>query len=405
MNALPFRVDRNHHQDLTAQVEQGLRHAVLGGRFPPGAVLPTLLEMAAELGVSEIVVRRAVRRLSEEGLVKGRTRTGIRVCDPRRRPWRAYVLYLHWSGPEMYYHSVLSATMAERLHADRVLVTLSHLDNIDATHDFGRVQTLLDTQRPTLAVVEGPGVEILQPQLAKREVPFLHVAYAPSPLAQGRVIFRSEQAMAAAAAHARQCGVRTALLVMTPYPSAALAPALAAAGIAVTELPAPAVSGLGSPADMEAGGLRAVDAYLAAGQPLPDLLYFGDDFTARGGLLALTSRGVRIPEDVQVITWANKGLGPVFTRPLTRVEADPVANGARLADAVLRHLDQAADIPPVTATLSPEFIVGATTRGAWSMEQGAGSGERGRASPVRRRRPPLALAQPSPLPTGLDRSR
>ena len=156
MGELSFRVDRGHHHNLTEQVERGLRHAILTGGYAPGDCLPTLLEMAAQLGVSEIVVRRAVKRLSDEGLVKGRTRSGIRVCDFRRLPWRAHVLYLHWSGANMYYHSVLSATMNERLQADRVLVTLSHLSAADAMHDFCKVQTLLDTQpRERLAEVLG----------------------------------------------------------------------------------------------------------------------------------------------------------------------------------------------------------------------------------------------------------
>ncbi|OPZ23995.1 MAG: transcriptional regulator PdhR [Lentisphaerae bacterium ADurb.BinA184] len=377
MRTLPFVIDRDGRHSLTAQVEQGLRQAILTGGVQPGQALPSLLEMAARLGVSEIVVRRAVRRLSEEGLLRGRTRSGIRVCDPRRRPWRASVLYLHWSGPEMYYHSVLSATLAERLHAERVLVTLSKLDNADAMHDFGRIQTLLDMQRPSLAAVEGESVEILQPQLARRGIPFLHLASAPSPLAHGGVAFTAEAAMSAVAAHARACGIRTAWLVWMSPPNAALRPALAAAGIAATELPTVPVPELGNPAGVEAGGRRAVEAYLARRRALPDLIYFGDDFAARGGLAALMIRGLRIPEDVQVISWANRGLGPVFGRPLTRVEMDPVRHGGQVADAVLRKLAQTdGDTPPATR-LEPEFIVGETTRGTGSAERGARSGEPG----------------------------
>jgi len=363
MGELSFRVDRSHHHSLTEQVERGLRHAILTAVYAPGDCLPTLLEMAAQLGVSEIVVRRAVRRLSDEGLVKGRTRSGIRVCDFRRLPWRAHVLYLHLSGANMYYHSVLSATMSERLQENRVLVTRSHLSAADAMHDFGKVQALLDTQPPGLVVVEGTsdGPEHL---LGGRGIPFLHFYENPSPRAAGHIGPRSGTTMRAVADHCRLCGVRTVLLVMASAPSAGLRSLLGAAGIDCKALTVPPVTELGVPAAVEAGALRAVTQYLAEGQPLPVLIYFGDDFAARGALQAMTSRGIRIPDDVQVISWANRGLGPVFAKPLTRVEMEPEAHGAAVANAILAQLDHADGDPPVDVALEPVFIVGGTTRHA-----------------------------------------
>ncbi len=378
MENLPFMIDRSQRHSLTAQVEQGLRHAILSGAVAAGEGLPTLLEMAAQLGVSEIVVRRAVRRLSAEGLVKGRPRSGFLVCDTRRRPWRATVLYLHWSGPEMYYHSVLSATVGERLQNERVLMLQALLTAADAMREFAKVQTLLDTQPPTLVVLEG-GADWLDRHLEQRRIPFLHMTYdAPSPLAAGHILLCGEAAMAAVAEHCRRCGVRTALLAMANGPSVSLPARLAAAGIEVETLPLEQAPELPSPAAVETGALRAFERWLAARPKLPDLIYFGDDFAARGGLQALATRGVRIPEDVQVVSWANRGLGPVFAKPLTRVEMDPMRHGEQVAEAILRQLDRDDDGPSAPTRLEPEFVVGETTRsaepGARSTERGARSG-------------------------------
>ena len=71
-------------------------------------------------------------------------------------------------------------------------------------------------------------------------------------------------------------------------------------------------------------------------------------------------RATRIPADVQVATWANRGNGPVFPQPLTRIEMDPVAHGRAIAERVLAVL--AGRPPKQPLVLTPQFITGATTR-------------------------------------------
>src|SRR5271165_3266266 len=55
-------------QSLVGQVEQILRDAIAGGRFP-GDRLPTEVELAEQLGVSRETVRRACEKLQEQGLL------------------------------------------------------------------------------------------------------------------------------------------------------------------------------------------------------------------------------------------------------------------------------------------------------------------------------------------------
>lgn len=59
---------------------------------------------------------------------------------------------------------------------------------------------------------------------------------------------------------------------------------------------------------------------------------------AQGGLIAMKSLGLRIPEDIAVVSHANKGHGPIWEKPLTRMEMDPERHGAKLAKAICRHL-------------------------------------------------------------------
>jgi GntR family histidine utilization transcriptional repressor len=52
-----------------AQVKQHLRDALAGGRYPPGALMPSEAELVAQFGMSRMTVNRALRELQSEGLV------------------------------------------------------------------------------------------------------------------------------------------------------------------------------------------------------------------------------------------------------------------------------------------------------------------------------------------------
>ena len=89
---------------------------------------------------------------------------------------------------------------------------------------------------------------------------------------------------------------------------------------------------------------------------LPDLIFFRDDHLAVGALLALMAGGIRIPEDVSVVTWANTGLGPAFVKPLTRMEQDNSAIGERVAECVLEYLRTG--IFPKDVAVGPKYVIG-----------------------------------------------
>ena len=100
------------------------------------------------------------------------------------------------------------------------------------------------------------------------------------------------------------------------------------------------VENLGSPESMSKGGFAAIQEWFASkrGAWRPDVVFFTDDYAAQGGLIALKNLGLRIPEDVAVVSHANKGHGPVWEKPLTRLEMDPVAHGKALAREIAAYL-------------------------------------------------------------------
>ena len=104
--------------------------------------------------------------------------------------------------------------------------------------------------------------------------------------------------------------------------------------------------------------MKTFDELLSGGRKwLPDALFFSDDGIASGALLAMSRHGVEAPRDVRIVTFSNKGLGPVYFRPLARFENNPERNAAEVARYIEARLKGCA---PRLPDLARRFIPGAT---------------------------------------------
>jgi DNA-binding LacI/PurR family transcriptional regulator len=136
-------------------------------------------------------------------------------------------------------------------------------------------------------------------------------------------------------------------------------PALREAGIEADEWQTPVPPEYGRTEAVARGAMEAFAARLAdEGRGwLPDLLVFTDDYVTSGALLSLNRAGIRVPDDVRVVTISNKGLGPVYPISFTRIENDPDLHGDRIADSVLAFLSGHS---MRVRNLVPQYIVGET---------------------------------------------
>jgi DNA-binding LacI/PurR family transcriptional regulator len=363
MYSLPFTVSRQNRDSLIDQVADGLRSAIHTGHYRTGDILPNLQVMAAALNVSEIVTRRAVQRLTKEGLLNPRRGTGIAVCGTDTNLWRGHVLFIHWSGSSMYYHSVMIGTVIERLHAANILISTLYVNGADYDGDFVKVQAEL-SHVVSMVVIEG-NAEKLDVLLNERKIPFIHLndfQSSFSPQAVQGIILHNELMIPMFRDHCLNCGIRNILQVThIPKTIIDISTALAPDGIVVDTLLFKPLSDLDDPEAEERGAMETILSWLDTKPVLPDMLWFPDDFVARGALLALTANGIRIPDDVQVISWANKGHGPVFIKSLTRVEMDPKAHGNRVAECILAQLN-GKPIAGNPVEISPTFIEGDSTK-------------------------------------------
>lgn len=68
------------------QLRTQLADAVRSGLLPPGTRLPTVRQLAGDLGIAPNTVAKTYKALEEEGLVRGQGRRGTLVADAAELP-------------------------------------------------------------------------------------------------------------------------------------------------------------------------------------------------------------------------------------------------------------------------------------------------------------------------------
>lgn len=85
-NARTLRIDLASPRPVYEQIVSGLRAVLVAGEFAPGEQLPTVRQLATDLGVHHNTVAESYRVLAEEGwldLRRGRGAVVLRREEPR----------------------------------------------------------------------------------------------------------------------------------------------------------------------------------------------------------------------------------------------------------------------------------------------------------------------------------
>ena len=364
---VPFKVDRAAPGTLSKQMADGVREAIASGHFKPGDILPTILEWSHLLGVSIRVPERAVATLVREGLLIAQKGVGCIVNPRKKSVWIGRVLVVIPDGDHIFYYNVIVGRLRANLSMAGYLFTqVTVICRPDGRYDFRQLAhelrtkpdfTLIFEDRPTIARF-----------LSKSGSPFGVFAKTPCTLPGCVANFRIDHGAAVPefVAHCVRAGVRSVLQVSSAATASQLfdaVPALLEAGVQAGKREIPGDPHFVAAEAAAQGALSAFRARLSAeGRAwLPDVLLFLDDFRATGALVAMQEAGIRIPDDVKVVSLANKGLGPVYPVPITRIEYDGFRIGDTLSRAVCAFL-AGRKIRSSLCSISPEYIVGESFR-------------------------------------------
>jgi DNA-binding LacI/PurR family transcriptional regulator len=364
---VPFKVDRAAPGTLSKQMADGIREAIVSGRFKPGDILPTILEWSHLLGVSIRVPEKAVATLVREGLLIAQKGVGCTVNPRKKNVWLGRVLVVIPDGDHVFYYNIIVGRLRANLSMAGYLFTqVTVLSRPDGRYDFRQLAhelrikpdfTLLFEDRPTIARF-----------LSKSGSPFGVFAKTPCALPGCVANFRIEHGAAVPefAAHCVRAGVRSVLQVSTSATTIQLfdaVPALLEAGVQASKMEIPGNPQFVATEAVAQGALSAFrERFSAAGRAwLPDVFLFLGDFLATGALVAMQEAGIRIPDDVKVVSVSNKGLGPVYPVPITRIEYDGFRIGDTLSKALCAFL-AGRKIRDSLCSISPEYIVGESFR-------------------------------------------
>ena len=343
---LPFSIDRSSPISFADQVVDGLTEAISSGRFCAGDRLPTWREMAETLGVSQRVPREAMSRLVREGLVVARPRIGCAVAERRhcRKPWKGTVLVVQRKCASDSYSSVRMFNAMERILVRAgfavVRTTVDHMGGRQAPYDLAMVDRLLSF-KIDFVVIEG-FYRRLQRLVAARNVMFFRIsggcicADLGESAIGGHLALDFSRAIACFVEHCRRAGAGRVLQVSFVCPELFDAvPALTEAGIKGERWSVPCKYDATTNEVMRAG-YRAFSERLKTGRGwLPDVLLITDDYLSIGVVMALINAGVRIPEELKIVTFANAGNEPVFPVSPACIVADYAGQGEMIAQMIL----------------------------------------------------------------------
>lgn len=355
----PFALDRSRRGDLARQIADGLRTAIETGYYGAGDIVPSARDLATLLGVSKGIAEQAVATIREAGLINPRPCVGSVVCPKDRPPWKGTVLVVVPPGIGDPRANMVSYILREALtKAGYLPLSVSVPEPApDGKSDFAILDTMLHQQIDLVVQIDyRPG---LSRWLSKCGVPFARLTREQEIPGScvGQVRIDDEPAYTEFAAHCREAGVSEVTLVSAWDVRQATA-ALEATGVRVRSWRAAP----GRTKTAIALSQWAVDAFSRClakkGAKRPELVFFDDDHLATGALFAMDAAGIRIPEDLRVATIANRDYGPIYFKPLARVEEDNAAFGARLAECVLAYLGTGAF--PKGVVVGPKYERGET---------------------------------------------
>ena len=338
---IPFSVNRNDARSLVDQVADGIRQAIVSGHWSVGDELPSTRELVPILGVSHIVTRAALSRLADEGYVLARQGLKPVVRDRNAKHWRGHVVFVYDGLDLGYFQTVLSEELRIRLNRAGYLFSRATVegDPNGEPRDFSNLDATLSRSVDLVVVLyERPAIFR---HLAKRGIPYAAIMENTTvPLgAVGLTRLDNNAAVADFVSECRAADVGQVVQLTWHRQLCDAAPALRAAGIAVSVIRLKPDFSEGKLVGAEKAGYAGFERLIVSKRLSRQAVYFfADDYLLSGALLAMARAGLDTPEDIRVASLIHTGLGPFFPRDLSRMEKDPRAHGAAVAEAALAYL-------------------------------------------------------------------
>ncbi len=327
----------------TAQVEQHIRKAILKGRWTPGQKLPTERELQSKLGVSQRTVREALIRISEDGLIERKQGAGTFVAQKPKVGTVAILANIDSLASKVgYYYRNIVEFAKEHIKESGFRPVLS-VGHGDTPEEFSSSIHLFDKSiaRDTVGVLSSLDAGPLEQKLEKMGIPAVSIV-AAKPTRKHCVVLDYKAMVVKGARLLREKGFSEFALFYNDAPVESIEEGLRIQEIIRKEL-IDAGIGLDNVQFVAVPWSRnleqAYDTFKRFWEQSnhPRAVFFIDDGTCEAALQAILELGIKVPQDLAIITQANTGRAFHFPVSLTRIEFDP-KQAVRLAWQMLEKL-------------------------------------------------------------------
>ena len=327
------------------------------GRLKGGEKLPTISEMCKATGLTFAQARRVTECLAREGYVNSRPHVGTVVLSRNGNVLRGRVLFILPDVDIGRYHPCQVMDIVRRKLREAGYMFSVATFSLDANDDLVALKSeLLRATDLVIAVRATPNV---QKCLMESGVDHFF-AYGDKPESDDHpwIRFSLETEVEHFADHCAKAGVKHVVQVnFEGYETFDAQPALAERGIDCSEM---ILSRKKRGWGFFDGIVHCAYETFAAlpRTSIPELLLFWNSFLTQGAIMAFLARGIRLPEDVKVVTLSNVGIGPVYTKPFTRFELDPAEAGQIISKFALSILMKGRT--PRPPQIKPQYVFGKT---------------------------------------------
>ena len=361
---IPFAWSRDGRTTLTESLYRAIDRAIAEGKYREGDVLPPRGRLAGLLGVSEHVVRAALSRLQAEGKVVSRPRLGVRVMSPKlRRTSRGTVLMVRHDGLHGSYSWGVTDAVLRRSFEDEGLRYETIFISSAARGRMDALAKALDFA-PEVVIYRADTMRTAEAErlIGRSGRPYVYSGFG-KPRFDSCVGRYFEDFSSARADFLSACVKARVMSVCQmgfgPDRILDMIPDFRRCGISAERLDIGFRRDFKDLESVQCAAMAAMAGRLRSCS-LPDLLFFTDDYVAVGALTALLGGGVAVPQDVKVATIANSGFGPVFPKPLSRIEFDAAESARTLAANVVSWTKTGRF--PTAAAYRPRYVPGETFR-------------------------------------------
>ena len=368
--SIPFNVNGN--ADLTLQMVNGIRTAVANGFWKTGDLLPTAAAFQKALGTGGYVPRTALRRLADEGIIVLKKHVGAMVTGKGAHRWKGRVAFITTTARVSFYENAHAFALQEIFEAaDWEFVHIAVRERFEDDKELDLAPLKRHIAHGIDIAICFTGSRQIAAELDKAKVKYVFEGGTGRDFPNAEAVINleknSQRAAEQLAQHWSAEKIRNALIVDFEHVMPrTVTSALFASGIRLRQItvkrqgPNDHLNSLQYLKSIQQSGLFAIEKFFSIRKNLgnpPDSIFFYDDYLAAGGLVALAATGLHVPTDIHVATISNRGFGPVWFKPLTRLEYDPIGNARLVGKYVLKLLAGENAVPP---KLQLAFIEGKT---------------------------------------------